>query len=175
MTFTLGDASEIPRNGRRFYTVNGENVAVLDVEGTLYAIRNSCPHMGGPLGQGKVARKLPKVATFVSPYRDFTPSTGIVRKPAVTVDENAPLTISCPLHGWEFDLADGTPFFPAKRGVRTYAVRVEDGLIKLELPTDDAPMPACAGGCGCTSGGCSETSRNVASTSEPTPGTVPTG
>lgn len=130
MTFTLGDASEIPRNGRRFYTVNGENIAVLDVEGTLYAIRNSCPHMGGPVGEGKVFGKPSASQHVVSRFADFTPRDGTPRRPRT--DEAAAPTISCPLHGWEFDLADGTPRFPARRGVRTYRVWVKDGLIRLD-------------------------------------------
>lgn len=138
MALTLGDASEIPRNGRNFYTVDGESIAILDVDGTLYAIRNSCPHMGGPVGEGKVFGTPSASQHTVSRFADFTLDGGS-RKPRST--ENATPTIGCPLHGWEFDLANGTPRPPAKRGVKTYLVRVEDGLIKLD-PGSDEPLPA---------------------------------
>jgi nitrite reductase (NADH) small subunit len=137
VTLTLGDAFDVPRNGRRFYTVNGESVAVLDVEGTLYAIRNSCPHMGGPVGEGKLFGRPPASEHTVSRFADFSP--GGSGNPRMV--ETAAPTISCPWHGWEFDLADGTPNFPAKRGLKTYPVRVEDGLIKLD-PGSEEPLPA---------------------------------
>lgn len=177
MPVTIDHASRIPVGSRRFYTVRGEEIAVLNVDGTLYAIRNSCPHMGGPLGEGKVLRRPPKGEGFVSAFRDFTPGAGIGRPPAPV--EDGPPTISCPLHGWEFDLADGTPRFPAKRGAKTYRVRVEDGLVELELPTgdteigddatgDDATIPTCGSGGGCRSKACSAAARNV----EPRPTTA---
>jgi 3-phenylpropionate/trans-cinnamate dioxygenase ferredoxin subunit len=44
-------------------------------------------------------------------------------------------TIACPRHGARFDLKTGRALsLPAYLPVRTYTVRVEDGLIKLELP-----------------------------------------
>lgn len=137
MTLTLGDASEIPRNGRKFYTVNGESIAVLDVEGALYAIRNSCPHTGGPVGAGKVFTTRPKSEHPVSRFADFSPGREPRRQPTSPAAESASPTISCPLHGWTFDLADGTPTFPANRGVRTYPVWVEDGLIRLESGSEE--------------------------------------
>lgn len=140
MTLTLGDASDIPRNGRKFYTIDGTNVAVLDVNGRLYAIRNSCPHMGGPIGEGKVFRTPSPNQHTVSRFADFAPGSGS-RKPPTVATENATPTIGCPLHGWEFDLADGTPSFPANRGLKTYPVRVEDGLVKIDLAPEEELLP----------------------------------
>lgn len=137
MSFTIGDASEIPRNGRKCYTVSGENVAILDVVGTLYAIRNSCPHMGGPVGEGKLSGRPPTSEHTVSRFADFSP--GGSGNPRMV--ENAAPTIGCPWHGWEFDLADGAPRFPAKRGLKTYPVRIEDGLVVLD-PGSEEPLPA---------------------------------
>jgi len=34
--------------------VNGTKVAVFQSEGEYFAIQNTCPHQGGPLGAGKV-------------------------------------------------------------------------------------------------------------------------
>lgn len=102
--------------------------------------------MGGPLGEGKVLRKPSRAEPFVSSFREFTPGTEVISKPVPAVDENAPPTISCPLHGWEFDLADGTPVFPAKRAMKTYAVWIEDGLIKLDLTADSGATSRCQSG-----------------------------
>jgi NAD(P)H-dependent nitrite reductase small subunit len=35
-------------------TVDGRPVALFNVEGAYYALSNTCPHRGGPLGQGFV-------------------------------------------------------------------------------------------------------------------------
>lgn len=33
---------------------DGTEIALFNVEGKIYAIDNSCPHMGGPLGEGEL-------------------------------------------------------------------------------------------------------------------------
>ena len=32
--------------------VNGQKIALFNVEGRVYAVDNTCPHRGGPLGEG---------------------------------------------------------------------------------------------------------------------------
>jgi len=38
--------------------VNGKAVAVFNVEGTFYAIDDTCVHRGGPLGEGEMDGKI---------------------------------------------------------------------------------------------------------------------
>ena len=45
---------EIPPGTGRTVEVDGIWIAVFNVEGTFYAIDNSCPHAGGPLGEGNL-------------------------------------------------------------------------------------------------------------------------
>jgi nitrite reductase (NADH) small subunit len=35
-------------------SADGKSIALVNVEGTFYALDNTCPHMGGPLGRGFV-------------------------------------------------------------------------------------------------------------------------
>jgi 3-phenylpropionate/trans-cinnamate dioxygenase ferredoxin component len=43
--------------------------------------------------------------------------------------------VICPRHGSAFDLASGRPLtLPAVEPVETYAVLIEDGIVKVELP-----------------------------------------
>lgn len=35
-------------------TLGGKDIAVFNVDGTFYAIDNTCPHRGGPLAEGEV-------------------------------------------------------------------------------------------------------------------------
>ncbi len=46
--------------------------------------------------------------------------------------------IMCPLHGARFELATGACVGGAYRGLRTFALRVEDGMIEVSIP-DVAP------------------------------------
>ena len=52
--------------------------------------------------------------------------------------------IECGLHGSSFDLADGSPdTLPAVKPIPTYAAKVEDGAVWVDLAqqTNDAPVP----------------------------------
>src|SRR5262245_36185843 len=46
--------SEIASGTGRTFTVDGKDVAVFNVDGTFYALDNTCPHRGGPLGEGEL-------------------------------------------------------------------------------------------------------------------------
>jgi nitrite reductase/ring-hydroxylating ferredoxin subunit len=43
---------DVPPGTIREFQVDGKSVALANVEGTIYAIDNTCLHRGGPLGQG---------------------------------------------------------------------------------------------------------------------------
>jgi nitrite reductase (NADH) small subunit len=95
---TVAVAADVPPGQARVVHFAGEEVAVLNVDGTFYACSERCPHAGGPLHQG-----------FVKGTR-----------------------VSCPWHGWVFDLC---PAEPALRdGIVRYSVRVEDGQLQLAMP-----------------------------------------
>ena len=47
-----GRASQIPPGAAREIEVQGRVIAVFNVNGTFYAIDGTCPHRGGPLGEG---------------------------------------------------------------------------------------------------------------------------
>ena len=75
--------------------------ALFNIEGTFYAMGNSCPHRGGPLGEGSLAGS----------------------------------TVTCPLHGAEFNVKTGEVLGPpAETGVKSYAVRVEGQDVLIEFP-----------------------------------------
>src|SRR5882672_10443048 len=48
----VAGAGEIAAGEGRVVEVGGRSVALFNVEGHYYAIDNSCPHRGGPLGEG---------------------------------------------------------------------------------------------------------------------------
>jgi nitrite reductase (NADH) small subunit len=42
-------------------------------------------------------------------------------------------SVTCPLHGWQYTLADGVAKAPDEGRVRSYPVRVENGCVYLDL------------------------------------------
>lgn len=89
---------DLPPGGRKLVKLNGIDVALFNIGGTVFAIKNRCPHRSGPL------------------IRGFTDAAGGVK---------------CPMHGWRFDLRDGSSERPAQATV--YPVKIENNLLYLLL------------------------------------------
>lgn len=108
--FVIGETAEIPPGTRRIVEVAGRSIGVFNVAGEYLAIRNRCPHQGGPLCEGVTVGAL--TSDQPGEYRH----------------ERAGEIIRCPWHAWEFDLRTGASWFdPAHRRVRAYEVGVLDG------------------------------------------------
>ena len=112
----LCKVDEIPAGKRRIFRVGGRGgVGVFNVGGTFYAIRNRCPHKGGPLCRGRLRPHV--VGPAVNRY-DFEREGEILK---------------CPWHQWEFDLRTGLSLYGPKVRVQTYPVAVEDDHVVLIL------------------------------------------
>ncbi|MFH1207132.1 MAG: Rieske 2Fe-2S domain-containing protein [Patescibacteria group bacterium] len=48
------NTSEVPVGNMKHVNVEGTEILVANVGETYYAINNTCPHMGGSLGEGKL-------------------------------------------------------------------------------------------------------------------------
>jgi len=48
----VATTDEMPPGSRKTVVVGEHEVTLFNVGGTLYAIENTCPHQGGPLGEG---------------------------------------------------------------------------------------------------------------------------
>ncbi|MBI3767750.1 MAG: nitrite reductase small subunit NirD [Deltaproteobacteria bacterium] len=46
--------SDIPPGSGKTFEVGDKPIAVFNCDGTFYAIDDTCPHQGGPLGEGEV-------------------------------------------------------------------------------------------------------------------------
>jgi nitrite reductase (NADH) small subunit len=105
---------ELPPGSSTVVEIGGRSIGVFNSRGSLYAIRNVCPHHGAPLCAGAVVgRMLPS-----EPHTyDYGEEGRILR---------------CPWHGYEFRLADGHAILrPDTMRVRTYRVEVEDDEVVL--------------------------------------------
>jgi nitrite reductase/ring-hydroxylating ferredoxin subunit len=58
--------SEVPPGSGKSIDVNGKLVAVFNVDGSFYAINDTCAHRGGPLGEGELDGK-----TVICPWHGW--------------------------------------------------------------------------------------------------------
>ena len=115
MRHVVGPAAEIPRGGRRIVTLEGRSIGVFNVEGEFFALRNACPHQGGPLCLGVLSG-------LVAPG-----------PPGRYVYERRGEILRCPWHGWEFDIRTGRSYVdPDRTRVRTYPVELVPGPYTAE-------------------------------------------
>ena len=51
----IAETKEVAPGTGKVVAAEGDSIALFNVAGTLYAIDNTCTHMGGPLEEGELA------------------------------------------------------------------------------------------------------------------------
>ena len=119
----IGAASEFSDPGRKIVGFGNFEVGVLKLDGEFHAYLNLCPHMGGPVCQGKMIAKVEELIA-----EDKT-SKGMAFS-------KTKLHIVCPWHGFEFDIRTGVhPGNPRAR-LRKIKVAVEGGDVVVSVPEE---------------------------------------
>jgi nitrite reductase/ring-hydroxylating ferredoxin subunit len=108
--------ADIPAGGCKRVEVNGRAIGIYNVGGRFYALFDRCPHQGGPLSAGTVASDLRS------------------ERPGQLCFDAARSYVTCPWHGWEFDLATGQSWFDVRTRTRRYGVDVAAGQEILRAP-----------------------------------------
>jgi 3-phenylpropionate/trans-cinnamate dioxygenase ferredoxin subunit len=104
----VATVEEIPPGGRKLVEIAGRSLGVFNLDGEFFALRNRCPHQGGPLCAGTLG--------------GLISSSG----PGEYEYSRAGEILRCPWHGWEFDIRSGQSWFdPARVRVRSYPVSIE--------------------------------------------------
>jgi nitrite reductase (NADH) small subunit len=130
----IGPASEFDDPGRKVIAADGVEIGVFKLEGEFFAYLNVCPHMEGPVCQGRIIRKVDEVIAA-----DRT-SKGLAYSASQT-------NMVCPWHGYEFDIRTGRHPGNARMRLRAVAVRVEDGDVIVSVPERrERPAAAVASG-----------------------------
>ena len=101
-------------------------IGVFNVGGRYSALRNLCPHKLGPLCTGRVSGRVVAAA----PPTSGAASLDLVREGEI---------IRCPWHLWEFEIETGKCLVDPAVRVKTYPVRVEDGLVVVYAREADLP------------------------------------
>ncbi len=95
----VAQTSDIPAGQGKCIEVEGQRIAIFNVDGSYYALDDICPHQGGPLGEGEL-------------------------------DSNV---VTCPWHGWEFDVTTGVNRDDPDVQQQQFSVKVEGDDILVEV------------------------------------------
>jgi nitrite reductase (NADH) small subunit len=130
MRYVVGPVADLPPGSSKvvFPEKVKSGIGVFNVNGEFYALKNTCPHMGGPLCVGRVrgtsAAQMPP---------DCQPEVHWVRHGEI---------VSCPWHHWEFDIKTGRTIFESRQKVRSYPVSIEtaDEFERLKAGVETIPV-----------------------------------
>jgi len=107
--------AELDSTDRVIAEVQGREIAVFNTDGEYYAVANYCVHQGGPACEGLVSG-----------------TVSVSEEMKLTYDCEGEI-ISCPWHGWEFDIKTGKHLARSEYALPTYGVVVDDGEVYVEL------------------------------------------
>jgi 3-phenylpropionate/trans-cinnamate dioxygenase ferredoxin subunit len=113
--YVVTQASELPPGQRKVLVVEGRSIGVFNVHGEFYALRNQCPHRGGPLCKGRI-------------------------RPLVLPGEHSQLAyeregeiLKCPWHQWEFDIKTGQALYDPHLRAKSYRAQQEGDEVVIYL------------------------------------------
>lgn len=113
------EAENLEPGERELIEINGRPIGVFNVDGEYHALLNHCLHDSGPVCEGRVKKKL--VGTFEEPGERVTESF------------SGPESITCPWHGWEYDLESGDHVGDPDISLPTFDVVEDEGVLYVEL------------------------------------------
>jgi nitrite reductase/ring-hydroxylating ferredoxin subunit len=113
-TFVI-EANELQAGDRVIVEIDGREIAVFNVDGDLHALANYCVHQGGPVCEGLLSG-----------------TVGVDEELDLVYEKEGEI-VSCPWHGWEFEIRSGEHLADPGYRLPTYDVSVEDGEVYLHL------------------------------------------
>ncbi|MFI5611691.1 Rieske (2Fe-2S) protein [Amycolatopsis sp. NPDC051903] len=130
MRFVVGAAEDLPPGTSTIVYPEKvkSGIGVFNVDGEFYALKNTCPHMGGPLCRGTVRG---------------TSAAEVSDDGALDVRwERSGEIVACPWHHWEFEIKTGKTIFRSRQKVRDYPVEVvpPDVLARLREGVETIPV-----------------------------------
>lgn len=108
--FVVAQTREIEPGGRRIVELEGKSVGIFNLHGRYVGVLNVCPHELAPVCLGRIG------------------GTTLSSKPGEWVWGREGEILTCPWHGWEFDLLTGACLTDHRR-LRLYEVTIEDDQI----------------------------------------------
>jgi nitrite reductase/ring-hydroxylating ferredoxin subunit len=116
ISVTVCSIQDLKPGQRQLVKVDGSEIAIINNNGELHAVRNQCPHQGAPMVYGTIG------------------GTMLPSEPHTYIYGRHNEVLRCPLHGWGFDIKTGESIFdPHRCKIRTYDVRQEGDSVVLYL------------------------------------------
>ena len=114
--YRVGDADELEEDGSRIIAdVAGQEIAVFRVDGDYHALPNFCIHQAAPLCEGELTGRMV--------VGDDGWEWEYVQEGEI---------ITCPWHGWKFDVTTGKNVKDESYAIPTYDVQIDDGTVYVE-------------------------------------------
>jgi nitrite reductase/ring-hydroxylating ferredoxin subunit len=111
----VATTTELEDDQRVVIDVQGREIAVFNHAGSFHAVGNFCPHQGGPIAEGMLSGTLKEN----SDGRLVLCQEGEV--------------LSCPWHGWEFDITSGDHLAHSQHRLPRYTVEIDGGKVFVRL------------------------------------------
>jgi nitrite reductase (NADH) small subunit len=113
---------EIDVGKHKVFQIGRYSFGVFKVDGSYYALRNYCPHQGGPLcEEAGVFDQIEAEVSNDRTVREF-----------IAAEKNL---VACPWHGVEFDIRTGECLVRKDWKVKTYELYVDsERNLQVELP-----------------------------------------
>lgn len=118
--YAVAKETDLADGERILVEVEERSIGVFRIDGEYYAYADFCVHQGGPCCEGKLSGT--RTATF---------DREALETHVEWVHEGKVLT--CPWHGWEFELTSGDCLSNTNYRLPDYPVRTEGGEIIVEL------------------------------------------
>ncbi len=95
----VAQVSDLQPGTGKVVMVKDKAIALFNVDGTFYAIDNTCLHRGGPLGEGEMEGNV----------------------------------VTCPWHGWQYDVKTGVSETNPSVKAQTYQVKVDGSTVMVSV------------------------------------------
>ena len=130
MRVVVSRLADFPPGDRKIVKAGARSIGVFRVEDRFFALRNRCPHQGGPLCEGRLS------------------AWAVADAPGQVQMTGPPRLVACPWHGWEYDLETGQSFLgPGETRVKAYDVSVaRGGTLDGDVRRAEVPEGARAAG-----------------------------
>lgn len=116
----IGSTSELAPGDSLVIELEGREVGVFNVNGEYHAILNWCAHQGGPACEGPIG------GTYEATFDRESLETH-----RESVKEGR--VVTCPWHGWEYDIVTGECLVDPSFELPTYPVRVDNNRIIVSI------------------------------------------
>jgi nitrite reductase/ring-hydroxylating ferredoxin subunit len=127
---SIGSVSDFADPGRKVVAVDRFEVGIFKLDGEFFAYLNHCPHMGGPVCQGKMIAKVEEIIAEDRTSRGMAFS-------------RTRMHVVCPWHGYEFDIRTGVHPGNSRARLRRIPVAILGDDVIIDCPDlEESAVPA---------------------------------